>query len=239
MARWNPLRRRDPAAKADELFRAGRLEEARAAYAAAVATYQREIQARPGDLTLNIEIALMTYNVGRCLAAMDRFDEAAVAHSGAAAILDAVQRFAAPQDKPRLSAHLASALTSQAFCLTKTRQWEPALAASRRAVEIRRAVSSVGADLGGALLMFLHVRAASGLELDDAQRAYNDAMAVYMNLLNAEPDLAYAEHIYVSELDMAAILQHKGDIAAAQRLIRQAESRHLDGLIEVLRAQRG
>ncbi|MGI5149388.1 hypothetical protein ACQEVC_24055 [Plantactinospora sp. CA-294935] len=64
MARWNPFKTKR--ATGEELYAAGRYEEARAAFAAAITENQQRLQSRLDDVELNAAIARDLNNLGLC-----------------------------------------------------------------------------------------------------------------------------------------------------------------------------
>ena len=115
------------------------------------------------------------------------------------------------------------------------------MAVSRRAVALRRATAEGAADLdlARALRTFALVRANAGVELDEALRAADDAAAVHMAALAAEPGREQLAETYATELARSRVLARQGHHVEAARVAELARSGHLDELADMLRAQRG
>jgi hypothetical protein len=93
-------------------------------------------------------------------------------------------------DAGRWGPLLAAVLEPLAGAFGETGRWDDALAASRRAVELRRSAGSRH-DLAVALRVFAHVRAAAGRELPQALEAVSEALQLHLAVLRDErPDRA-------------------------------------------------
>ena len=115
------------------------------------------------------------------------------------------------------------------------------LAISRRAVELHRAAGdgTPDPDLARTLRTFALVRVNVGVELDEAEKALNDAVAVHLAALTATPDQEQLAETYATEYAQARLLQCRGKHVEAARTAELARSGHLDDLLELLKAQRG
>jgi tetratricopeptide (TPR) repeat protein len=251
MPRWRPVSgaastasgsRRDrqlrAAAEAEASFRAGDYERARAAFVTVIAEYQQELQARPDDLEVNAQIAGQLNNLGLCLSRLRRYGEAVDVLDGAATIFEALGEH---DDPARWRPLLAGTLQSLAGALGEVGRWDRALGASRRAVELRRAGPRKGSadpDLARALRMFALVRARAGSELDEAEQALGDAMAVHMTVLGEQAADDYVDEVYATEMAQSLVLGQQGRHEEAARVADGARARHLDGLPAMIRAQR-
>jgi tetratricopeptide (TPR) repeat protein len=151
-------------------------------------------------------------------------------------------------DDPEITELLAARLHGLGLSLEKLRRFdelpavqEEAVRTSRRAVELRRAAGTGGADpeLARALRTFGLVRAHAGVELDEAQQALSDAVAVHMAVLTASPSEEHLAETYATELAQAQLLARQGRHVEAARTAELARAGHLDGLLDMLRAQRG
>jgi tetratricopeptide (TPR) repeat protein len=151
-------------------------------------------------------------------------------------------------DDPESADQLATGLNGLGRCLNRLRRFDEAsavlqeaVAVSRRAVDLRRAGATCGrvdTDLARALRMFALVRANVGTELDEAQKALDDAMAAHMAALAATPSEEHLAETYATELAQAQLLARQGKHVEAARVADLARSGHLDGLLDLLRAQR-
>ena len=94
-------------------------------------------------------------------------------------------------------------------------------------------------DLARTLRTFALVRANVGVELDEAQQALHDALALHMAGLAAAPDEDQLGETYATELAQAQLLARQGRHVEAARVADLARSGHLDELVGMLRAQRG
>jgi tetratricopeptide (TPR) repeat protein len=142
---------------------------------------------------------------------------------------------------------LAAGLNGLGLCLEKLRFFDEstqvldeAVRTSRQAVELRRAACEPGdPGLARTLRTFALVRANVGVELDEAERALTDALAAHMAALVANPSEELLGETYATELAQAQLLARKGRHVEAARVANLARSGHLDGLLDLLRAQRG
>ena len=142
---------------------------------------------------------------------------------------------------------LAAGLNGLGLCLEKLRFFDEATAVldeavrtSRRAVDLRRATAgSADPDLARTLRTFALVRANVGVELDEAAKALDDALAVHMAALAAAPSAELLDETYATELAQAQLLARQGKHVQAARVADLARSGHLDELVDMLRAQRG
>jgi len=236
MARWNPFKTKR--ATGEELYEAGRYEEARAAFAAAITENQQRLQSRLDDVELNAAIARDLNNLGLCLGRLRRFGEAAKVFAGAAAILESIEQHDDPVRRALWQALRAGTVQSMAGALGDAGDLDQALAASRQALDLRRGLPTVeDTEMARTLRMFAHVRAEAGVELDEALSALNDAQARHMNAISKSPDMATVNEIYTTELVMARVLARQGKAAEAQRVEAMARSRHLDALPTMMRNQ--
>jgi tetratricopeptide (TPR) repeat protein len=236
MARWNPFRKERTTG--EELYAAGRYEEARAAFVAAIDENQQRLQSRLDDVELNAAIARDLNNLGLCLGKLRRFGEAAQVLAGAATIFEAVERHDDPARRAVWQSLRAGTVQSLAGALGEAGDLAQALAASRQALDLRRGLPAVDdTELARTLRMFAHVRAEAGVELDEALTALNDAQTRLMNAISRSPDMATINEVYTTELVMARVLARQGKVAQAQRLEAMARSRHLDGLPAMPRNQ--
>ena len=156
------------------------------------------------------------------------------------------QQLAEEPDDVDATDMLAAALNGLGLCLEKLRFFDEAsqvldeaVHTSRRAVELRRAGDPADPDLARTLRTFALVRANVGVELDEAERACSDALALHMAALAASPDKEQLAETYATELAQAQLLARKGRHVEAARVADLARSGHLDGLLDLLRAQRG
>jgi tetratricopeptide (TPR) repeat protein len=142
---------------------------------------------------------------------------------------------------------LAAGLNGLGRCLGRLRHFDEstsvldeALGTSRRAVELRRAAAHGPHDaaLARTLRTFALVRASVGVELDEATKALDDAMAVHMAALTAEPGEEHLAEAYATELAQAEVLARQGRHVEAARVADLARSGHLDDLLDMLRIQR-
>lgn len=171
-----------------------------------------------------------------------------LAREGFAAVVEAYrQEVAARPDDLDMLDLLSARLDALARCLEALRHFDEsaevlaeALGTSRRAVELHRAGGGGPGDpgLARALRTFALVRADAGVELDEAGKALDDALAVHMAALTATPDEEHLAETYATELAQARLLQRRGRHVEAARVAELARSGHLDGLLDVLRAQR-
>jgi tetratricopeptide (TPR) repeat protein len=108
-----------------------------------------------------------------------------LAREGFSAVVEAYRQEQQDRpDDPESADQLATGLNGLGRCLNRLRRFdeasailEEAVAVSRRAVELRRAGGPVDSDLARSLRMFALVRANAGTELDEAQKALDDAWA--------------------------------------------------------------
>jgi tetratricopeptide (TPR) repeat protein len=236
MARWSPFRRKR--ATGEELYAAGRYEEARAAFVEAITENQQRLQSRLDDIELNAAIARDLNNLGLCLGKLRRYGEAANVLAGAAAIYETIEQHDDPVRRALWQGLRAGAVQSMAGALGEAGNLEQALAASRQALDLRRGLPAVeDTEMARTLRMFAHVRAEAGVELDEAMSALNDAQARLMNAISRSPDLATIDEIYPTEIVMARVLARQGKVAEAQRIEALARSRHLDALPTMMRNQ--
>lgn len=149
-------------------------------------------------------------------------------------------------DDVDLTDRLAAALNGLALCLEKLRFFdeatavsEEAVGTSRRAVELRRAVSGpADPRLARSLRTFALVRANVGVELDEAEQALDDALATHMAALAATPSAELLGETYATELAQSQLLARRGRHVEAARTADLARSGHLDELVDMLRMQR-
>jgi tetratricopeptide (TPR) repeat protein len=171
-----------------------------------------------------------------------------LAHAEFAAVVDDYRALLVDHpDDPEITDLLAARLDDLAVSLEKLRRFdelvavqEEAVRASRRAVELRRADGIGGADpeLARTLRTFGVVRAHAGVELDEAEQALSDAMAVHMAVLTASPSEEHLAETYATELVRAQLLARQGKHVEAARAAELARAGHLDGLLDLLRTQR-
>ena len=177
--------------------------------------------------------------------AADRFELARAEYD--VVVTEYWQRLVDRPDDVDLTDQLAVGLNGLALCLEKLRLFdeatalsEEAVGTSRRALELRRAMSGpADPDLARTLRTFALVRANVGVELDEAEKALNDALSVHMAALAASPDEEQLAETYATELAQAQLLARRGRHVEAARVADLARSGHLDGLLDLLRAQRG
>ena len=176
--------------------------------------------------------------------AADRFELARAEYD--VVVAEYRQRLAEQPDDVDATDLLAAGLNGLGLCLEKLRFFDEAsrvldeaVHASRRAVELRRAGDPADPDLARTLRTFALVRANVGVELDEAEKALNDALAVHMAALAARPDEEQLAETYATELAQAQLLARKGRHVEAARVADLARSGHLDELVTMLRAQRG
>jgi len=156
-------------------------------------------------------------------------------------------RLAEEPDDVEATDMLAAGLNGLGLYLEKLRFFdeaarvlEEAVHTSRRAVELRRAgADAADPDLARTLRTFALVRANVGIELDEAERALEDALAVHMAALTASPSAETLGETYATELAQAQLLARQGKHVQAARVADLARSGHLDELVGMLRAQRG
>jgi tetratricopeptide (TPR) repeat protein len=142
---------------------------------------------------------------------------------------------------------LAAGLNGLGLCLEKLRYFDEstevldeAVRTSRQAVELRRTTCEPGdPDLARTLRTFALVRANVGVELDEAEKALSDALAAHMAALVATPSEELLGETYATELAQAQLLARQGKHVEAARVANLARSGHLDGLMDLLRTQRG
>jgi hypothetical protein len=171
-----------------------------------------------------------------------------LAHAEFAAVVDDYRTHLADHpDDPEVADLLAARLDGLGVSLEKLRRFDElpdvhaeAVETSRRAVELHCAVGTGGADpdLARALRTFGLVRAHAGVELDEAEQALTDAMAVHMAVLTAAPSQEHLDETYATELAQAQLLARRGKHVEAARAAELARSGHLDDLLDMLRAQR-
>ena len=111
-----------------------------------------------------------------------------------ATVAECSEQLAERPEDVDLTARLAAGLNGLSLCLEKLRLADDATAVrdravdtSRRAVELRRAARDGTPDPGMArtLRIFALVRANAGVELDEADAALNEALALHMAALTA------------------------------------------------------
>lgn len=142
---------------------------------------------------------------------------------------------------------LAAGLDGLALCQEKLRRFDEGTQAraeglrlSERALELRRAaVEGADPDLARTLRRFALVRANAGVELAEAEKALEEALAMHMAVLTATPNEEYVAEIYATELVQAQVLTRQGRAVDAARVAGLARSGHLDDLADMLRGQRG
>ena len=171
-----------------------------------------------------------------------------LAHADFADLVDDYRAQLAEQpDDLEITALLATGLHGVAQTLEKLRRFDAltevqdeAVRISRRAVELRRAADTGGADpdLARALRTFGLARAHAGVELDEADQALGDAVALHMAVLTADPSEEHLHEAYATELAQAQLLARRGKHVEAARTAELARTGHLDGLLDMLRAQR-
>jgi tetratricopeptide (TPR) repeat protein len=171
-----------------------------------------------------------------------------LAREGFAAAVEANrQELAERPDDPETVDRLAAGLNGLGRCLGKLRHFDEAtatldeaLTTSRRAVELRRATAAEPHDaaLARTLRTFALVRAATGVEMDEAAKALDNAMAVHMAALTATPGEEHLAEAYATELAQAELLARQGRHVEAARVADLARSGHLDDLLDMLRAHR-
>lgn len=186
---------------------------------------------------------------GEAAQAHDEAGRHELAREGFAAVVAAYrQELADRPDDPEVTALLADRLNGLGQCLGALRRFDDAdavfdeaVATSRRAVELRRAAAQGTPDLelARALRTFALVRANLGIELDEAERALEEALAVHMATLAAAPGDEHLAETYETELVQARVLARQGRAVEAARLADLARSGHLDGLRDELRSERG
>ena len=177
--------------------------------------------------------------------AASRYD---LAHAEFAAVAEEYHaQLAEHPDDPEITALLATALHGLAVSLEKLRRFDElgdvqdeAVRTSGRAVGLRRTHGTAGADpdLALALRTFGLARAHAGVELDEAERALHDAVAVHLAVLTATPSQEHLGETYTTELAQAQLLARQGKHVEAARVADLARSGHLDALVDMLRAQR-
>jgi tetratricopeptide (TPR) repeat protein len=199
--------------------------------------FRRE-RSRDDQLAERTAAAEIAYGAGRYELAKAEFEAVVAAHR---------ERLAERPDDVEATELLAAGLNGLALCLEALRGFDEATALreeglerSERAVALRRAVRE-GADpeLARALRTFALVRADAGVELDEAATALEEALAVHMAVLAATPDRLHLEQTYATELARARLLARQGRPVEAARVAELARSGHLDGLVDMLRGQRG
>ena len=171
-----------------------------------------------------------------------------LAREGFATAVEAYRKdLATHPDDPDVTGLLADRLNGLGQCLFALRRHEEATAAfeegvetSRRAVTLRRAVAdgTPDLDLARTLRTFALVRANAGVELEEADRALDEATALHMATLAAAPNEEHLAETYATELAQARLRQRQGRHVEAARVAELARSGHLDGLRDMLRAQR-
>ena len=171
-----------------------------------------------------------------------------LAREGFVAVVEAYRRdLATHPDDPDVTALLADRLNGLGQCLGALRRHDEATAAfdeglgtSRAAVTLRRPLANGGPDLDLArtLRTFALVRANTGVELDEADKALDEAIAVHMATLTGEPSEEHLAETYATELAQARLRQRQGRHVEAARVAGLARSGHLDGLRDMLHAQR-
>lgn len=177
--------------------------------------------------------------------AADRFELARAEYD--VVVTEYWQQLVDRPDDVDLTDQLAAGLNGLALCLEKLRFFDEAKAVSdeavgtsRRAVELRRAVSGrADPHLARTLRTFALVRANVGVELDEAERALDDALAVHMAVLAGAPGDEQLGETYATELAQAQLLARRGRHVEAARVADLARSGHLDEMVDMLRAQRG
>lgn len=157
------------------------------------------------------------------------------------------QDLATHPDDPDVTALLADRLNGLGQCLAALRRYDEATAAfeeglgtSRAAVVLRRPLAdgTPDLDLARTLRTFALVRANTGVELDEADKALDEAIAVHMATLAGEPSEEHLAETYATELAQARLRQRQGRHVEAARVAGLARSGHLDGLRDMLRAER-
>jgi tetratricopeptide (TPR) repeat protein len=189
------------------------------------------------QLAEQAESAEIAYHAGRYELARADFD---------AVVTEYWQQLVDRPEDVELTDRLAAGLNGLALCLEKLHLFDEATAVhaeavetSRRAVELRRAAGSGAADtsLARTLRTFALVRANVGVELDEAEKALEEAMALNMAALTAGPSEEQLAESYATELVQAQLLARQGRHVEAARVADLARSGHLDGLVEMLRAR--
>ena len=185
------------------------------------------------DQAASAEIA---YAAGRYELARAEFD---------ATVTEYWQQLVERPEDVDLCDQLARGLNGLALCLEKLHLFDEAAAVrdeavstSRRAVELRRATGAHDRELARTLRTFALVRANVGVELDEAGKALDEAMAVNMAVLARDPSDEQLAETYDTELVHAQLLARRGRNVEAARVADLARSGHLDGLVDMLRAQR-
>lgn len=249
MGRRDPCERsrRPPAAgdvaaraeAAESLFAAERYEPARAGFVDVIVELRREREARPDDVEPDWRLARQLVNLGLCLGQLGRFDEAVGPLEEAEAIL---RRLYEHDDALRwLLPLFAVAMRSLAGALRDAGRWPEALSQSRRVLELHRSAPRDLLDkdqLAVALRLFALVRERAGAELEEAERAAEEAVALHMAVLARTPDDSYLAQIYLTELVQSEVLAAAGRLDAAARLKEAAHGRHLDDLPALIRQGR-
>lgn len=172
-----------------------------------------------------------------------------LAREGFGAVVEAYrQELWTHADDPEVVDVLARGLNGLGQTLLELRHYDEAaevldegLAVSRRAVELHRAAAdgTPDPDLARTLRTFALVRVNVGVELDEAEKALDDASAVHMAALTASPDEEHLAETYATEVAQARLLQRRGKHVEAARVTELARSGHLDDLVGLLRAQQG
>ncbi|WP_285691423.1 hypothetical protein [Actinoplanes sp. NBRC 103695] len=242
MVRWNPFKRPGPSlsagaslsAAAEAHFHAGRFEQARVGFAAAIAEKQPQLEQRADDVALSAAIAGDLNNLGLCLGKLARFREAADVLTGSVTIFQALG--------PAYAPYAAGTLQSLAGALGDGGELDRAVTVSREAVETRRGQPADDRppparelELARTLRMFAHVRAEAGAELDEAQTALSEAQTLQLNALNRQPEMATINEIYTTELVQARLWARRGRTEDARRIEGMVRARHLDALLGMMK----
>ena len=171
-----------------------------------------------------------------------------LAHADFLAVVEEYRaQLAEEPDDPDLTDLLAAALHGLAASLEKLRRFDElpdvpadAVRTSRHAVELRSAHGD-GApdpDLARSLRTFALARVHAGVELDEADDALTHATALHMAVLTASPTEEHLAETYATELAQARLLARRGRHVEAARVADLARSGHLDGMLDLLRAER-
>jgi hypothetical protein len=246
MARWNPFGRADSddpgrgrgdrlralTAAADAAIRAEDPERLRVVSAELVLKLQDDLRSRPEDVESCARIGRHLYDFGFSLGVAGRYADAVDVLDGVVTVFAAL----AAHDSRRWGPLVAEPQQSLAGALSELGRWPEAVRASRQAVELQRMHGGVAPAV--ALRMFARACAGAGVELDAAQQAITEAQALHMTALTTTLDRKYLEQLYRDELVLADVLARQGQQEDAARVRDLARSGHLDGLLELLRAQR-
>ncbi len=224
------------ATEAEALLAAGRYVEAHAALLAVIAGFRSRLERAPDDVGLSVHIGGQLNNLATCLLRLNNVPDAIQVAEGAAEIFRGLV-----QNDARWLPWLATTLSDLTRILIDAADPRRALKTTSELLMVRRALNAhdlpaenrrqAQQQLTVALRTFAVVRAATGIELDDAYKAIDEAIVHHMSILSAEPTEENVNETYVTERVQVALLTRMGRVEEARRVQEALDAQHLEILL--------